>query len=283
MDSYDTFERPENRRGVGGRAPVIRLTREVRTSLGEAGAEIGDGWSGSPRPTPESAFLVLRATVQGEPDPVTGYLCDIKILDRRVRDAVQSAIRDVRHARAWPTYEAVAQAAWRRLADRAPPGVAWDRLELLASPYIRCELRREAPSMIRITEQFEFSAAHRLHCKQFSDDENRRLFGKCNNPHGHGHNYLLEVTVEAEPDPATGAVAPLGLIGRVVDERVLRRFDHKHLNVEVEEFRDCNPSVENIARTVWSLLEGAFAPATLVNVRVYETAKTWADCSGGGS
>lgn len=262
---------------------MIRLTREVRTSLGaldDDAPPAGDGWSGSPPPSPLAPFLVVRATVLGEPDAVTGYLCDIKVLDLCVRASMQAAVQDLRTRPAPRTYEAVAQSTWRRLADRPPDGVVWDGLELLPSPYLRYALRREAPSMIRVTQQFEFSAAHRLHCAELSDDENRRLFGKCNNPHGHGHNYLLEVTLEAEPDPATGALLPPGRLEGVVAERVLRRFDHKHLNVEVEEFRDRNPSVENIARTVWFLLKDAFAPARLANVRVYETAKTWADCSG---
>ena len=134
--------------------------------------------------------------------------------------------------------------------------------------------------MVLLTQQFEFSAAHRLHCPQLSAEENRRTFGKCNNPGGHGHNYLLEVTVIGTPDPKTGAVLSLPQFEQTVQERVIDRLDHKHLNADTPEFRDVNPSVENIARVIWGMLERHVGPATLHRVRVWETAKTCAEYAG---
>ena len=152
--------------------------------------------------------------------------------------------------------------------------------ELLATPGLRYAIQREYPGMILLTQQFEFSAAHRLHCPQLSDEQNRRTFGKCNNPQGHGHNYLLEVTVAGPPDAATGAVLPLPQFEQIVKEQVIDRLDHKHLNADTPEFRDVNPSVENIARIIWGLLADRVSPAKLHRVRVWETAKTCAEYSG---
>ncbi|MCC6418172.1 MAG: 6-carboxytetrahydropterin synthase [Gemmataceae bacterium] len=134
--------------------------------------------------------------------------------------------------------------------------------------------------MIHLTEQFEFSAAHRLHCPQLTENQNRATFGKCNNPNGHGHNYVVEVTVAGAADPATGLLCTRRQLEQAVRQRVLDRFDHRHLNKDTAEFRDLNPTVENIARAVWRLLDGQLGAARLERVRVYETPKTWADCTG---
>ncbi|NLU22175.1 MAG: 6-carboxytetrahydropterin synthase [Phycisphaerae bacterium] len=131
-----------------------------------------------------------------------------------------------------------------------------------------------------MTQSFEFAAAHRLHCADMSEARNYEIFGKCNNPNGHGHNYQLEVTVAGRPDPATGHVIPLRQMEEIVNERVINRFDHKHLNQDCPEFRTLNPSVENITRVIWGLLEGQFGAARLARVRVWETAKTYAEYEG---
>lgn len=134
--------------------------------------------------------------------------------------------------------------------------------------------------MIELTQCFEFSASHRLHRPDFSDEENRRIFGKCNNPSGHGHNYQVEVTI-AGPVAETGTILPLPEFESVVKHEVIDRFDHRHLNSDTSEFSELNPSVENIALVIWQLLKGKLGPAALQKVRVYETAKTYAEYSGG--
>lgn len=130
--------------------------------------------------------------------------------------------------------------------------------------------------MLTITQQFEFSAAHRLHCAALTEPQNRELFGKCNNPHGHGHNYVVEVTIDGG-DPEPGGTLPLSSLNQIVRARVIDRLDHRHLNLEVTEFRDANPTVECIAEVIWGWLDGQLAPSRLRKVRVYETPKTWAD------
>jgi 6-pyruvoyltetrahydropterin/6-carboxytetrahydropterin synthase len=140
-------------------------------------------------------------------------------------------------------------------------------------------LTMESAQMERfvIRQQFDFAAAHRLHCPELSDEENRRIFGKCTNPHGHGHNYRLEVSVSQPLPPADRPPQlPLPELERIVDEQIIQRFDHTHLNLDRSEFAGLNPSVEHIARVCHDLLAQpiAAAGAALEHVTIWETEKT---------
>jgi 6-pyruvoyltetrahydropterin/6-carboxytetrahydropterin synthase len=108
--------------------------------------------------------------------------------------------------------------------------------------------------MVYLTRRYRFAAAHRLHSDALSEEENHSVYGKCNNPYGHGHNYVLEVTVGGPVDPATGMVMDLGLLDGTVERKVLERFDHKHLNLDVENFRDLVPTTENLCIEIYKLL-----------------------------
>ena len=134
--------------------------------------------------------------------------------------------------------------------------------------------------MIRLSQKFEFSATHRLHNPEISEQENRRLFGKCNNPHGHGHNYELQVTLRGEPD-RNGVLIDMPALERVVATTVVDRFDHRNLNVELPEFRTLVPTVENIAMTIYRMLKPQLKSerAQLHSVIVWETPKTWCEYS----
>jgi 6-pyruvoyltetrahydropterin/6-carboxytetrahydropterin synthase len=149
----------------------------------------------------------------------------------------------------------------------------------MLTPTYSLEVEHDAMSddtpRVRLRQQFEFAAAHRLHVPELSDDENRRLFGKCNNPSGHGHNYR----VEAAADTALREGAPgftLADLEEAVERAIISRFDHTHLNLDTEEFRDRNPSVEHIAEACFTRLREAIDPkrATLHSVTVWETEKT---------
>ena len=130
--------------------------------------------------------------------------------------------------------------------------------------------------MVYLTRKAEFSASHYYHNPDFTPEENRRIFGKCNNPSGHGHNYRLEVSVEALLDAQGTSPFTLQSLERIVNETVIRRFDHKHLNMDTAEFANVNPSVENIARASHGLLEEPIraAGARLARVTLWETEKT---------
>jgi 6-pyruvoyltetrahydropterin/6-carboxytetrahydropterin synthase len=133
--------------------------------------------------------------------------------------------------------------------------------------------------MIRLTRKVEFSASHFYHNPSFSAEENRRLFGKCNNPQGHGHNYVLEVTVAGEPDPDTGMVLDLKELKDILEKEVMERMDHRHLNYEVPELAGQIPTCENVAAVIWRLLEPKITQGKLDRVRLYESPDLFADCT----
>src|SRR6266849_6414413 len=124
--------------------------------------------------------------------------------------------------------------------------------------------------MIYLTRKIEFSASHLYHNPAFSAEENRRIFGKCNNPLGHGHNYVLEVTVAGPVESSTGMVADLGELDCYVEREVLETFDHKYLNEEVAAFRERVPTAENLCIEIYNRLQ-AFPGARLERVRLEET------------
>ncbi len=133
---------------------------------------------------------------------------------------------------------------------------------------------------VYLTRKAEFSASHYYHNPDLSPEENQRLFGKCNNLNGHGHNYTLEVTVEGEVDAKTGFVLDLKQLKEVLNREVLDAFDHRHLNKEVPEFAKQIPTTENIAIAIWRRLEPRLTGAKMHRVRVYETPDLFVDYYG---
>jgi 6-pyruvoyltetrahydropterin/6-carboxytetrahydropterin synthase len=128
-----------------------------------------------------------------------------------------------------------------------------------------------AEPVVRITTSAHFSAAHRLHNEARDAAWNRAVFGKCNNPFGHGHTYGLEVTVEGPVDPERGWVLDFADLRRIVAEKVVRRCDLKNLNTDVPFLAGINPTAENIAVRIWEELGPEFAPARLVRIVLHET------------
>ena len=134
--------------------------------------------------------------------------------------------------------------------------------------------------MIYLTRRAEFSASHFYHNPEFTPEENRRIFGKCNNPHGHGHNYMLEVTVKGEVDPRSGFVVDLKELKEVMNREVIDALDHRHLNKEVPEFAKQIPTSENLAIAIWKRLGPELKIARLHRVRLYETQDLFVDFYG---
>jgi 6-pyruvoyltetrahydropterin/6-carboxytetrahydropterin synthase len=125
--------------------------------------------------------------------------------------------------------------------------------------------------MIYLTRRYLFSASHRLHNPCLSEEENRRIYGKCNNPGGHGHNYALEVTVVGEPDPRTGMAVDLGRLDAFVEKEVLERFDLTYLNADPDFFADRVPTTENLCIEIYCRLHQSFREAAIDRVRLEET------------
>jgi 6-pyruvoyltetrahydropterin/6-carboxytetrahydropterin synthase len=130
---------------------------------------------------------------------------------------------------------------------------------------------------LQVTRRERFSAGHRLHNPAFSDERNAEVFGKCSNPSGHGHNYVLEVTLEGEVDPETGYLFDLKELSALMHKRIIDDVDHRNLNEDVDWLRGRNPTTETLASVFWDRLEGELAPGLLSRVRVIETEKNWVD------
>lgn len=125
--------------------------------------------------------------------------------------------------------------------------------------------------VVYLTRRATFSAAHRLHNPALSDEENRKIYGKCNNPHGHGHNYTIEITVRGEIDTKTGMVLNLVDLKQAIETTIMDGMDHKHLNLDVPVFQEMVPTVENLVVVCWKLLENRLPQGLLHEVKIYET------------
>ncbi|MEY3921327.1 MAG: hypothetical protein RL634_1088 [Bacteroidota bacterium] len=130
---------------------------------------------------------------------------------------------------------------------------------------------------VAVYRKEHFNAAHRLHNPSLSAEENDRLFGKCNLPNYHGHNYELIVKVIGEVDPKTGYVIDTKLLSTLVNEHIISKFDHKNLNLDVPEFKELNPTAENIAIVIFNILRPLLSEQFLLQIRLYETPRNFVE------
>lgn len=232
---------------------------------------------------------VLRVTLSGTVDARTGMVINITELDRILKEVsveFDHKFINLDHpafATRIPTTENLAaymrNAIEQKLAAQNHPHRLF-RVTLYEEPTLYADVfSGEGRNMASLTKTFGFSAAHRLHSAILSEEENKAVFGKCNNLHGHGHNYELEVTVHGEIDPRTGMIFDLGELMHVVDEEIIVRFDHKHLNEDTAEFRSLNPTGENIVKVIWDLLNPKLS-GHLTKVGLWETRKNFFEYYG---
>ena len=240
-------------------------------------------------------------TVAGAIDPRSGMVINITDVDAVLKAGVVRPLhgtlldRDVAAFRDQPpTPENLTRFIWEECAPALPPQGRLARVTLQPTDTLRAELsildprrpRQEGTSpVLTLTRTYDFSASHRLHSQHLSDAENAEVFGKCNRANGHGHNYEVEVTLTGPTDPATGRLLPLETLDSVVDEEVLTPFDHRHLNYDIPEFRDLNPTSENLTRVIWDRLSRRLSatdigPASLYRVVVRETARNYFEYYG---
>lgn len=285
---------------------MIRMTRQVAFSAGlanwQSDLSLEDnravyGLDASPEPYGHN--YVLDVTVAGEINPRTGIIVNIKEIDRIVRQCILSRLdrklinRNIKAFRNRPiTPENLTLWIAEELKKEIPGDVALIsvRLEetaLLASEWQasntdmemekQTEQLRNEPgnqAVMRLTRVYEFAASHRLHSPYLTDEENVELFGKCNYPNGHGHNYILEVTVDGPVDERTGRVMHPDALDAIVNHEVVDRYDHRHFNYDIPEFKDLIPSTEVITQIIWQRLQNVIpAPARLVSVLIRETAR----------
>jgi 6-pyruvoyltetrahydropterin/6-carboxytetrahydropterin synthase len=125
--------------------------------------------------------------------------------------------------------------------------------------------------MVSVIRKAHFCASHRLHNPAWSEERNNRVFGKCNNPNGHGHNYTLEVTVTGDVPQETGMVIDLKVLAEIIEREVIDRVDHKHLNLDVDFMQGIIPTAENIAIAFWKILAPKIPSGKLFAIRLYES------------
>jgi len=133
---------------------------------------------------------------------------------------------------------------------------------------------------MRVCRRATFNAAHRLFRKDWSDEKNNAVFGKCNNPNFHGHNYVLEVWIEGAIDPATGYVIDLKIVKDLIKNEITDRFDHKNLNLDCKEFLNLNPTAENIAVVCWDLIRSKLDAKYELSIKLWETENNLVEYNG---
>ena len=258
-----------------------KLARQVRFSINPFLSEdcIGsNSFASKPAGEGLSIFLELSVEIQGKLARDTGFIVNVVEIDRNVREFVvpiftERISQDFRGARhvGLSVMAELLRSAWDRLSDKFGPAEL-SKLDLKLNPFRAIAINSEDLEMVYFCEKFEFAAMHKLWNDDFSEQKNIEVFGKCANPTGHGHNYVVEVAINM---PATRENFRIGDFERTVNEELIKLLDHKNLNADVEQFRQTNPTIENIAAFAWNRLADKFTDAALHRVTVWETDKTY--------
>ncbi len=217
--------------------------------------------------------LLLWLTFDGAPAEDSGLIINVTLIKAAVCEALSKSDRCFENA--------VEIINWTRsvMADKIHR-LLLARLNLQIRKNLNLAWTAEEPQMIQMTTKYEIAASHRLVNNRWDDQKNFEVFGKCTNPAGHGHNYILEITVAGEPNPSTGQVANPEEIDRIVNQYIVEPFDHKNLNQDAPQFDDRVPTVENMALIFWDILNDQIAPAKLYKVKIWETPRTYAEYTG---
>lgn len=260
---------------------MFRLTREVRFAINhrdeEASRPVTNACAGYPSLTGLGHFFILAVTVTGDLSPDSSYLLNIKDIDQAIRRIAIPHIAEIVRHRPEEFGAPLLQDLYKLL-ETAWTSATLEKLVLSLSPFLNLSIHSSERPMTRLSQKFEFAASHRLHNPALSEEKNRQTYGKCNNPHGHGHNYELQVTLAGTPS-ATGLLVDVPAFEETVARTIIDRFDHKNLNIEVTEFAALIPSVENIAKVIYGLLKPKLQSerTKLASVTVWETPKTWCE------
>jgi 6-pyruvoyltetrahydropterin/6-carboxytetrahydropterin synthase len=265
---------------------MVRLGRQVRFSVNPFLEHQSPGFNSyASKPAGEglSIFLELAVELVGPLRPETGLLVNVSDIDRAVRryavpvftERICEHLRRGEHI-SFQKITPMLSAAGEHLRGKFGPAQV-DRLTLQLNPFRKLAMDTKEPGALYFSEKFEFAATHKLWNRSFSEPQNVRVFGKCANPTGHGHNYIVEVTVQT---PATSPNLEIGEFERIVDSQLMRLVDHKNLNLDVAAFHETVPTVENIALFAWEHLTAQFGPAQLHCVTVWESDRTYCSYYG---
>jgi len=263
-----------------------KLTRQGRFSINPFLSEEIEGFNSFvSKPAGEglSIFLELSVEVIGKVEPATGFVVNVVDIEREVREfavpvfaeRIRQDFRRARHIGFFAVAELL-KSAWNRLTDKFGPAQL-SKLSLKLNPFRKVAIDSKDLEMVYFSEKFEFAAMHKLWNDDFSEEQNLEVFGKCANPAGHGHNYIVEVTIKM---PANENGFHISDFERIVNDELIKLVDHKNLNVDVSQFSHTNPTVENIATFAWNKLMGKFGQGTMYCVTVWETNKTYCSYYG---
>ncbi len=266
---------------------MLEVSRTVRFCVNDPPPANAKAGAESPRDNTFAAWPPMRGlgryyeldvTCRGEADPQTGYFINIKLIDQAVHEhalpCINNALVNTQPSAALPIGKLM-----RQMLAGLQPALRGSVIciELGLTPTYTIALRSHDMDHVLIRQRYEFSAAHRLHVPELSDQENRDIFGKCNNPAGHGHNYQLQAVVRLPIDPQ-GQTADVQTIDALINRHAIEHLDHKHLNTDVPQFASLNPSVENIVKVIWDMLADRFDElgpnAALDELSIWETSKT---------
>ncbi len=193
----------------------------------------------------------------------------------RIKQAVKDALAEGRTFDKSPAL-LLLDWSWQVMAGQFT-GCSLVRIELYLNESLILTRHTREDDMLELTTKYDLAASHRLACPDFDDTRNEAIYGKCANPSGHGHNYQLEVTLSGRPDSDTGLLFPLERLDQIVHEFIIEPFDHKNLNIDTAEFKNCIPTVENMIQVFYRILQDKFSPARLSRLRLWETSKTYAE------
>lgn len=265
---------------------MYKLTRQVRFSVNPFLSEDSRGYNSyASKPAGDglSIFLELSVEVIGPIDPATGFVVNVSEIDGNVREfavpvfveRIKKNFREAKHT-GLPEIADLLGSAWDRLTDKFKTAKL-SELSLKLNPFRKIAVNSKDTNMVYFSEKFEFAAMHKLWNDGFSEQQNLEVFGKCANPTGHGHNYIVEVTIQM---PASRNDLRIDDFEKIVDNEFIQLVDHKNLNADVEQLDKKNPTVENIVSLAWNLLTGKFSKAKLHRVTIWETDKTYCSYEG---
>jgi len=259
---------------------MYKLARQIRFSVNPFLAKHAGGFNSYASKPPGEGFCLyfsLWVELEGPLDADTGFVVNVVDIDRQVRSCVlpvfteriAGGFRAGRHI-SLSDIVVILQESFTDLQGRFAPARV-SRVSLDLSPFRNLAFDPEDRRMFYYSEKFEFAATHTLWNDNFSTEKNLEVFGKCANPAGHGHNYVVQVTVQRSPAQQEHNI---GAFEKTVHDEFISRVDHKNLNVQVPEFSRMNPTVENIARFAWEKLEGKFGDSRLSSITVWENDRT---------
>lgn len=263
-----------------------QLVRQVRFCVNpflEEDSLGANSFAGKPAGEGLAVFFELGVTIVGGAERATGFVVNVLDIDRVVRNCVvpvfaeriRSDFRGGKHMGFGVLVELLKLTCGQLKGKFGKAIIA--NITLRLNPFRKIAIDCEDLKMIYFSEKFEFAAMHKLWNPAFSDEENWRVFGKCANPSGHGHNYQIEVTVKF-PDDAKDF--RIGEFEKIIDENFIRLVDHKNLNADVAYFAENIPTVENLSVFAWNLIDGKFASGRLHCVSIWETERTCATYYG---